>query len=690
MLLDSKITNFVFSITGFAISMLIPVWLGTGGISGQQLVSIFLISLFSHLLGYQFHHFLRIQKGGFAIPFQIIVGFTTLSFLVLVCIQFLNISPIHAFGAAAFLVIISCIISYKIIIFKKHSCYETNIKNTAVDVAAIIIISLLTTLWCREIISSLVTVHQTGIFSAWPDIFLHSSEITSLQNYSVLSNQSFYLAGTEQSFYHVASYSLSSFYASITNEPALNVSTYFWTPVGIILMGIAAYGLGAMLLDRCVGFAATAAIFLLPDASMYGAKISFFGFHWLLQISPGSGYALAIVLVALAMYVQGVRQDRFALILWSMPIVLLSALFRVQIAAPAAVMFTFLAAAVWRPAKLWHRNAAYLIFASALILTVLLFESIELAPHFLTGNYIGSKFFDAIHARVIELGSIGKMYKYIIDISPLLLNWLIGYAVFLSAALGLIFPVVFIFTIKKLSSLKEWKINIIPFFVILSSFMMIVLLPVPADGDFSNFGHRQFVLIYIVSMVLLVYWVVLASKDFISKYQLTSNVKIAIISFLLLVGVSVPWINGQGIQQPNNWALGITSNLIPEALFNATSYIRQNSQIQDWVLSSNLDPLAKVVSLTERSAFLSRESLHQRLGGEYAQIYKLRKVEFEHINNFKKFADLKSFGLKNNVKWFLKYPNEMQGWTSSILHCAIFESGGYSVFNLQENSLCND
>jgi hypothetical protein len=674
----------------FAIALLIPVALGLGSVTWTHVNTILCISVLSILLGRQLAYKLNISElPGFAVAFQIVIGFSALSLLVLIFIRFFKISSIQAFVLAGVLIGTLSIINIKSLLIVRSESLQLNLKSHMFDAGVLIFISLVTTLWCRELISSLPEARATGVFHVWPDIFLHSSEIVSLQNYSELSNQSLYLAGTKQRFYHLASYAISAFYASINNESALNVSTYFWTPVGIILMGISVYGLGCVLAGRLAGIFATAAIFLVPDASMYGLKIGFFGFHWLLQISAGTGYAMALIIVALAVYVRGVQEGKFSLILLTLPMVIFSAFFRVQIAAPAAIMFTLLALIVWKPAQQWHRWGLYFLLLIAVIVNIILFESIELAPHFLSGEYTASKFFDAVHSKV-TMSSYGKstygsMYKYLIDHSPLLLNWVIGYGVFLIAALGLIFPCMFFWNFKKLRSDNDWQINIIPGTLLLSCFIIIVFLPVPADGDFSNFGHRQFVLLYAICLTILTTWLTAAIRHFYIKYKINHNIAYAVMFALFLAGIFVPWEYGKGIQQPRGWATHLTENSIPSGLFKSTSYIREHSLAQDWMLSSNLDPLAVVVSLTERPAYLSRGALFNNLKGESGQIYATRKLEFGRLQTLKSIAELNAFASKHNIKWLLKYPNDLSNWPESLLNCNAYESGGYRVYNLQSS-----
>jgi hypothetical protein len=691
MLNNLKIMGVMLKSVGFAIALLIPIALGNSGITWTHICSVFSISLLSVLVGCQIAYKLGINKlVGFTAAFEIVIGFSVLSLLELILILIFKLSAIQAFSVAALLIGILSLVNIKLFLPGKEDQLKGNLKFVALDIGVLIFISLLTTLWCRELIMSVPEAKITGVFHAWPDIFLHATQIVSLQSYSVLTNQSFYLAGVEQPLYHVASYAISAFYASINNEPVLNVTTYFWVPVGIILMGIGVYGLGCALAGRMAGFFATAAIFLLPDASMYGLKIGYFGFHWLMQISPGSGYAMALVLIALAMYVRGMQEGKFGLVLWSLPIVLSSAIFRVQIAAPAAIMFVILTMIAWQPAKKWHRRVGLMIFITTLISTIILFESIELAPHFLSGNYTASIFFDAIHDKVTTssygAGIVGGMYKYLISHSPMLLNWIIGYVVFLVAALGLIFPIMLIWSIKKLRSRKEWQINSIPAVLFLSCFMIIVFLPVPADGDFSNFGHRQFVLLYAVYLTILVSWITLGCKQLFLKYHLSNGVGFAIVFSFLLLGVSVPWAKGQGIQQPHDWAHNITITPISANLFKVTKYIREQSSIDDVVLNSDPDHFAAVVSLTERRAFMSRDVFYNNYKEESGKIFRRRALELERLKSIKSFVALCTFAAKYNIKWFLKYPNDMPNWPQNLLNSSAYDSGGFRVYNLQASA----
>ena len=76
--------------------------------------------------------------------------------------------------------------------------------------------------------------------------------------------------------------------------PPLETATTFWTPTGLLLCVLATYAYGCALGGGLAGLAAVTAVFLFPDPSTYALKNRFLSFSWLMQVSPGSGYALAL------------------------------------------------------------------------------------------------------------------------------------------------------------------------------------------------------------------------------------------------------------------------------------------------------------------------------------------------------------------------------------------------------------
>jgi len=672
----------------FAIALIIPIGLGTENFGFVNLLSLLFIALLSVTIGKTISRHLQVHcLGGFSTAFEIILGFSILSFLQLIFTFLFKLNAVDAVFVSSLFVCVLLVINTKFFTDNSKRGFAFNLKLVALDTVVMLFISIMTTLWCRDIINSLAEARQTGIFHAWPDIFLHAVQIVSLQNYHDVLDASLFLSGTKQPVYHIASYALPAFYSGINNELAIVSATSFLVPCGLILSGLGVYGFGCLLANRFVGFAAVAALFMLPDASMYGLKIGFFGYQWLMQASPGSGYALAIVLSALGLYVLGIREGKFSFIIYAVILAVFSAFFRVQIAAPATIMMFILALIVWKPATNWHRYGAYIALLLLTVFMMCLSEIIDIGPHFITGEYTGSKFFQEIHDRVLLSGyassALGKVYQFLITNLPIIVNWLIGYAVFLTTALGLIFPLLALLMPKKLLTTAEWKIDMIPAVLLLSSFLIIVSLPVPIDGDFSNFGHRQFVLIYVVCLIFLISWLTNLINRHLFRKQVNS-LSISVICLpLLFVGLLTPWVYGKGIQQPNGWSQNIADTAMPSGLYKASTYIKENSHVRDIMLNSDLDRFATVVSITERQAYISRDLLYSNYKGIAGDVFRQRHEELGKLNLIETTSDLCAFAEKRNIKWLLKHPNDFIDWNSRLLNSAVYVSDGYQVYDLQ-------
>ncbi len=675
----------------FAISILIPLCLVKAPLALGQVIIVLSISFASIYVGRQLITQLKISqllRSPFA--FTVITGFSLLSVVELLLIHFIHLTPIQSFLIILFALLGLSLSNKKFSLRDNMQSSKQDLKPMGFDIAVLIIISALVTVWCRDLIVSLENAHLTGVFYVWPDLFLHTNEIISLENYSLLNNQSLNLSGVKKSFYHFASYAMPSLYASAADQLALNAAIAFWTPVGIILMGLGVYLLGSTLGSKYVGLLSVVAVFLLPDASMYGLKIGFFGFHWLLQTSAGSGYAMSLITLAIALFVIGIRQSKFELVLWAIPVIILSAFFRVQLAAPALIMMGILANITWKPSKNWYRPSLYVFVFILVAITLILFEKIELAPHFLTGELSASKFFDVMHSKIAsskyaETG-LGHAYVYFLNHAPALLNWVVGYFIFLISALGLVFPILFVWSINKLISSSERLINLIPMVMLLAGFLIIILLPIPPDGDYSNFGHRPFILYYALSITFIIYWMSITYSQIKVHNQTLTNLAGVLGLIIIAMCITVPYKFGKNIQQPRGWSENITINPIPAGLFDATRFIREQSNANDLVLSSDLAPWAESITLTERPAFISRETFHTNFKGTLKQEFLKLKKQFDAFKSVKTPTELCQLAHKNKITWVLKFPNDFSMWPKEVLDLYVFKSDGFYVYNLSEKT----
>lgn len=675
---------------GFALALLIPVVVGAGSLSLLRIVAVCLISVASVFVGRALGSILQIPKSpGFTAAFEIVAGFSAVSLLHLSVTAILNLTTGGAVLVDATILVVFCgIVECRItsdalsrVDQLQRDSYA--FRSRMIDIAILLLISAVVTAWAREALASVRGAETTGVFRVWNDFLLQAAEIKYLEDYPSFAGHSMYLADTPQPLYHRASYALSAIYSWVTKDPELETSTYFWMPTGIILLGMGAYGLGTALAGRVAGGISAMALFMLPDASMYGLKNGYFAFHWLIQVAPGAGYALALVLVALAVYVAGVVNSRFQLVLVAAFFVMISATFRVHIAIPAIVLITCLLLLGWRPAKPWHRSGAILAMLLIGVLAMLFMETVTFAPHLLTGQRDGLLYIDAVHAATPTAyeGFYAKSTAGIDDI------WkgIIGYALMLPAQYGLILPALLMLIIlRRRSSSIVWPVDAIPFLLLAVHCAITFLLPTPGNGDITEWSHRSFVLLYAVLLVFMVSWIWPVVSRAFSRAGKFGGLQIVGGMIVFGIGMIVPWQYGKRVQE-GSLRDGPTAcaTVISADMFNMSRYVREYSRSGDRMLMSNSDPMALGVALTGLQAYVSRAQLFQKIGGDVAKIAASRSAENRRLSEITNFEDLSAFGRKAGVRWYILEPGDMPGWPRQLLDRAAFVSGNLRVFDLR-------
>ena len=669
---------------GVSLALIIPVAIGAGELTWRMALAIVAISSASIVLGRDVFAILRLPSiSGFDTAATLVIGFATLSLLHLTVTVVFSLSALQASGIDLLAITVFHFAPPK---WQPAGSAQLNPEGRIVftplviDMLALLLISVLVTLWVREAIVSVRMAEVTGQFRAWLDFFLHAAEVTYLRDYSTLGGHSLYLADAAQPLYHRASYAMASVFSLLGGQPSLATATYFWMPVGIILFGFGVYGFACALDGKLAGYASVLAMFMLPDASMYGLRNGFLGFHWLMQISPGSGYAIAIILIALGVYVRRGEKNWLAPSLTITSLLAMAAAFRMHIAILATFMFALLALLSWRPAQRRHTVMAVVFILAIGIAVVFLFEQIALAPHFLSGKFQAGTFFDT----VLSFGPSDWLYKHWTANTGMAWHLAVGYALLLLASLGVIFPLIIAVTILLgRSSHGQPTVHMIPVVLLVVYFALIIVMPTPVHGDVTDFGHRPFLLVYAILLTMLVSWAVIFVRE---HTLLIKNKNFVCISLLAvaMVGVAGIWQSGINIQQSSlSWGASYAIVPVSTDMINSTQYIRNHALSGDHVLSSDEDPLAIVVALTEKPAYLSRKDLFSMIGGSIGEVFTKNSLMHRQLGNISSYAELVEFGRSNKVDWYLLRLNDMPNWPKALLDRHAFQSGDILAFDLR-------
>ncbi len=546
---------------------------------------------------------------------------------------------------------------------------------TGIDVCVFLACASLVALWGRETISSIPNAEATGVFRAWQDYFLHASEITYIRDYPAFGRHAQYLAGAPQPLYHRASYAMSALFSAVAGMPSLETATTFWMPAGLLLCMLATYALGCALGTRLSGLASVVAVFLFPDASTYVWKNQFLGFAWLMQVAPGSGYAVALILLALIVSMaDGWREGtRFPA---AFVLVGVAAPFRAHISAIAGGMLLLAAGFTWRPAFTRRGIGMLALSLAAAAGAVLFMESLTLAPHFLTGHSHPMQFLEVVHS----MAEVPTRYSALTAGRTDVVAFAIGYAMLIVCVLGIMIPALVVVLLGGALGEAGLRAARFTLALVLAHIAVILFVPTAAHGDLSEFAHRPFVLIYAVVSALVGAGIGrLLTSWSIRTYGSESPGLVALVG-LMLVGCLVPLTMGAGLQQ--RWGPHLARVPVRSEEFDAGRWVRRRSTQGEHVLVADNDPFAVFVGLTERVAFLSRLDLYQRLGGAIAEISTERAAVNAGLAPAT-FEELQSFGRSHGVQWYVANTPASQQWPSAVIQQCAYCGGAVQVYDLR-------
>jgi len=664
-------------VIAFAAALLMAPAYGRTVVSFAPIAAALLIAALSLLYGRALGPLLRVPlAASHRNAFELVVGFSGVSLVHLTATAVLNLTALAALpvdlvcGAALF---IATVVRRRSAVTRPAARGHAVI---AIDVCVIVACGALVAFWTRETTFSIPEAETTGLFRAWQDFFLHASEITYLRDYPAFGRHAQYLAGAPQPLYHRASYAMSAVFSSVAGVPSLETSTTFWMPTGLLLCVLATYAYGCALGGVLAGLAAVTAVFLFPDPSTYVLKNQFLGFSWLMQISGGSGYAVALTFLALIVIATADRlPDRLGFTA-AAALVGAAAAFRVHIAVMAVGMLLLLVCFTCRPALARRRITIVLAALVAAAVAVVLIESVALAPHFLTGQSHPLRFLALVH----QMADIPTTYTAWTNGRSNAVTFVIGYAMLLVSACGLMIPALVIVWLGDMLGKAGHRVLLFLVALVLTHIAIILFVPTGPSGDLSDFGHRPFVLIYAVAAAsvgaaggrLLSGW---SNQTYGGEWP-----GLVVLAGMMMAGALVPLKMGPHLQQ--RW--GPHFSLIPVRVedFEAARFVRRQSRPGEYVLAADNDPIGVFVGLTERTAWLSRRELYRRIGGPTGALAAERAAAHDALAPLT-FEQLQSFGRSRGLRWYVANTPASQLWPAAVTSRCAYCGRGIQVYDLQ-------
>jgi hypothetical protein len=507
---------------------------------------------------------------------------------------------------------------------------EIAARGGIVDLCIPAILFALVAFWSTDLARTLPILKATYNLNAWTDYYIHATEISQLGSVFSAGRGSILLVGESIPFYHYAFLGVCSILAGLVDIPPLGLATAFLTPYGIFIMVCGAYIWGTLLVSRTTGILCALLVLFLPDASTYGFKNGFFSFHWLLVTSPGTGYAVGIVLTTCSLlYISYVERQRSALFL-AIVTLFVVLFFRIH------VFLLFLPSIV---ATIVFENESFKHYRRGIIFIVIGLSTISILILLLIPS-VQSSWFDYSHVgdflRFIHLDQNPTSYfdiaKWITtNISPFLamLLGIVFVPVIALGALILVYPAVSV--LCKTRSGPSY-LDRLPIFLLISFVVMILITPSIPSGDITDLKHRSFPLLYVV---FLLWSIVSLSHFFLERLKsYDAFLKFVLPAFMVgAVGISFisttpPWIPIFA------WGRTFYGTPVEKDLVSAALFVRTRRGPTDVVALLPTEPKSALsdrgtifASLADTPIFLARYPI-QKLHGRHRGLIADERMKF--------------------------------------------------------------
>jgi len=486
------------------------------------------------------------------------------------------------------------------------------------ELLGVVLCGAVTLLWCHHSASAPATLARLGVLPVWIDYMIDGGLISSFGDPLAQGAQSIELAGFPRPLYHYASYLLPAVFAQPFDLPGLPLATSVWLPLGFFTMCAGGYAFGVALSGSAGGVAAVAALTLLPDAGDYGLRNALFGFGWHVLTRPNAAYGVGIALVSFVLLQRWCEERRPQLLAASIALASGLLLFRAQIfvlATPCVLATATVATAEFR--RRW------LVYTCAGLVLLVAFYLIVDEPHALR------PFLLTVHEQP------GIAYAGWYD--SLLQRYGAGIAIPLGVLL--VFPAFLgVFTLLYPAALwlrHRMAFDAMPLLLVGSYAALMVLAPIPANGDATEFTQRPFALVYAVVSI----WTAAVLAERIRFGWLVAVSGAAVVALWPDNGF---WREGPKV----SWGWNYYARALTPGLAQAAGFLRNEGKPGEQFAVARLqrgwapieqpgwvptDAAVELTALSGMPAYIARPYLHLAHGGERQWVAQERQAALEAV-----------------------------------------------------------
>jgi len=530
-----------------------------------------------------------------------------------------------------------------------------------------------TSLWCQDSISPRVEQGEAVLFKPWVDGFYHAVHVRIFaESHGAASIEDWRLAGLPARPYHYGMYMLPALIKQASGIASYTAFAGALAPVGVFFTGLAAYAFFASLWGSWPGFAAAAALLLLPDGAQQGMQNTFMSYHWLTQISPSATYGLAVLAVAWVFVIQGcARGSRLQLFAgWSFA--LLVSVYKLHYVVASALLLLLVPALFFRAQVGRNKRALWVAVACAAYAVALLFG--QKVPGVPLIRFDGSSIGEIL--RLIQtFAEPGALRDYVVQhagakFSPSA-NLVFGIPYVLFALLGVFLPLLLILVVR-LRRRTSLLYLLFPLMLIANFLVMFFGLALDhASSTPDELSHRPIMIVYF----FVVTWVGGALGFTLMESRRLVGPAIVGLATLLL---ALPARLGSGVQ--TMWAMPQMSPVrVPKSVVEVAQYMHDHGNSEDVFQDSQFDRIYALAALSERRTFVAHTLTVMPFR---AELIESRSAIIDRFMRMSRATAVSATARAFGIRWFVHQRGEKLEWPEEVTNKAVLATGPLTLYDL--------
>jgi hypothetical protein len=503
----------------------------------------------------------------------------------------------------------------------------------------------------------------TGYFPAWVDYFIHAGEIASFMGPPAIGRGLISLVDVPEPLYHFASYTLPAAMAHFTGATPLYAALSSWLGISFLSLMTGAAAMGYALGGFPVAVVGVAILAAMPDASYYGLRDSFLGFHWMLITAPGSGYAIGTAMASLALLIGWVRERGLGLLAASAALAAAVFMLRVHVFllfAPTWVMVVLLVKPTLRRLAV---TSVIVIAGLAIFLGPVFIGACRLCGYFQYDLNVGPylKLVLGNAAAFTHPGFFRTLAKHGVPDSPLG-----GIALLLVAAFGVPLLVYLIYWIVAILRRRCNVVASVPVLLVAVFIGVTIFAPTPWGGDYTELKQRGFVFVY----AILALWSAFAIVSVIAACRPSRAIMAGLLCIAATAGVVIPARFAPALSQPRfTWSGQFFNTPVDRQLVAVGDRLRSEMRPDDVfaidqpnVKESLAEDATRLSAITGIPVFVSRAAILSSRDSAMASVVRHRLDELVHLERETDVLAARAQLRRLGLRWFLVGGGRTPDW----------------------------